>query len=131
MSVVLAGMENGVPLLVFRGFVLREEKDGALALDIIRHACPQECQDVFFSLILGEDAAIDAYLAKNPGFWMGGFAEGVRRLIEVEIAARPDVVGPPVTLLRITGDGARWLKEGAALAGGKVLAACPDVLSPP
>lgn len=37
--------------------------------------------------------------------------EGVRRLIETEIAARSEYVGPPIDILRIDKTGARWIQK--------------------
>jgi hypothetical protein len=35
----------------------------------------------------------------------------VRRLIEIEIAARGEYVGPPIDIVRISRNGAQWIQR--------------------
>jgi hypothetical protein len=57
----------------------------------------------------------------TPGFWQAGLADGVRGLIEIEIAARSEYVGPPIDLLQIKSQGAKWIQKKAG---------CPDLMLP-
>jgi hypothetical protein len=123
-SVVLSSFDKDVPLVIYRGFELEEKDDGSLEVSVIAHACPDECQDVFFYLFLGEREAIDRHLAATPGFWMGGMAAGVRKLVELEMRDKPLTVGPPLQLVRLTREGAQWL-AGEGTTRQSFPKACP------
>ena len=53
-----------------------------------------------------------------PEFWRVGIVEGIRSLIELEIAAEPAHTGGPIDILRITKDGAEWIQRKQE---------CPDI----
>ena len=44
-------------------------------------------------------------------FWKIGYAEGIRKLITIEIEADPNTVGPPIDILRIGESGAEWIQR--------------------
>ena len=54
---------------------------------------------------------------RMPDFWKIGIAEAIRKLINLEISAKPSFVGPPISILTIDKSGPRWIEQGA----------CPDV----
>ena len=62
---------------------------------------------------LGETAAIDGLPEDTPDFWDDGLVAGVRRLVQTEIDARSEYVGPPIDLLQINARGAKWIQKKA------------------
>ncbi len=60
---------------------------------------------------LGETEAIDGLPEDSPGFWKDGLVMGVRRLVETEIQTRSEYVGPPIDLLQISAQGAKWIQK--------------------
>jgi hypothetical protein len=78
---------------------------------VIPDDCLNDCNGAVVTRFLGETEAIEGLPEDNPSFWNDGLAAGVRRLLETEIAARSEYVGPPIDLLQITAQGARWIKK--------------------
>ena len=60
---------------------------------------------------LGETEAIDGLPEETTGFWKEGLVNGVRRLVETEIAARSEYDGPPIDILRLDKNGAQWIQK--------------------
>jgi len=48
---------------------------------------------------------------ETPDFWKAGLSDGVRRLVETEIAARSEYVGPPIDIVRISATGGQWIQK--------------------
>jgi hypothetical protein len=111
LRILVAGFEGGQPLLFVRGFRAVPLSRSTIAVSVVPDDCPADCREEFSVRLLGETAAIEGLPEETPDFWKGGIAEGVRRLIETEIAARGEYVGPPVDILRITSRGAEWIQK--------------------
>jgi hypothetical protein len=125
LKILVAGFEGSRPLLFvrqFRAVALSRETIGVI---VVPDDCLADCADAIVVRSFGETAAIEGLPEETPDFWTNGIAEGVRRLIETEIAARSEYVGPPVDILRIDKTGARWIQKKPA---------CTDIdnrLTPP
>jgi hypothetical protein len=111
LKILVAGFEGGQPLLFVRGFRAAPLNGQAIGVSVLPDDCLADCGGAVAVRMLGETAAIEGLAEETQGFWSGGIAEGVRRLIETEIAARSEYVGPPVDLLRIDPTAARWLQK--------------------
>lgn len=79
--------------------------------------CLANCDGEIVTRFLGETEAIDGLAEETPGFWRDGLASGVRQLIQTEIAARDEYVGPPIDLLRINSRGAEWIQRKPECTG--------------
>jgi hypothetical protein len=66
---------------------------------------------------LGESDAIEGLPEETPDFWKAGLSDGVRRLIETEIAARSEYVGPPIDIVRISKSGVQWIQRKPECGG--------------
>ena len=120
LRVVVAGFERGRPLIFVRQFRTSFIARG-IGVTVIPDDCLDGCQGEVVTRFLGETDAIEGLPEDTPGFWKSGLVDGVRRLIETEIAARSEYVGPPIDLLQITANGAKWIQKKPG---------CPDVKSP-
>ncbi len=115
--VVFAGEENGKPLAYARGF--KVASDGS--------ATP------FSSDITGTGATgyfagatdhIATYLKATPNWGHMDAVALARKLVDLEIAAHPNEVGPPVTILTVDHKGKqKWINQG--------ICGVPSVAQPP
>jgi hypothetical protein len=63
--------------------------------------------------VLGENDAITDYMKRNTTWYeMGSFSRIAKDLIQIEINAKPDIVGPPVSILTIGNRGMQWIDPG-------------------
>jgi hypothetical protein len=60
--------------------------------------------------VLGDRRPVDAYLRSGKAEW-GSPENAAKSLVEAVIAAGTPDVGPPVDVLRIDENGARWIKR--------------------
>ncbi|MDQ5847309.1 MAG: hypothetical protein M3539_18650 [Acidobacteriota bacterium] len=112
LRVVVAGFEKNKPVVFVRNFRMALVA-GKMAVTVIPDDCLDDCQGDVVTRFLGETAAIDGLPEETPGFWTEGVVAGVRRLLEVEIMARSEYVGPPIDILRIDAKGAKWVQKKA------------------
>ena len=117
LRVVIAGFEGNRPVIFVRQFRTTFIARG-IGVTVIPDDCLDGCEGEVVTRFLGETDAIDGLPEDTPGFWKSGLVDGVRRLIETEIAARSEYVGPPIDLLQIKAQGAKWIQKKPG---------CPDV----
>lgn len=111
LKILIAGFDGERPVLFVRQFRAVLLTRRTIGVSVAPDDCPADCVDEIVVRFLGETAAIDGLPEETPGFWTEGVVEGVRRLVETEIAARSEYVGPPVDILRIDKTGARWMQK--------------------
>jgi len=118
LALVVAGVDQGAPAMAGRVFLA----DQNAAIRMVRWEAPPGSTAV---LVFGQHAAIDeAYRdRKAVGGLVGslGPAEAARRLVQLEITREPERVGPPVSILEITQDGAAWVQPGVCGSFGDML----------
>jgi hypothetical protein len=114
-EIAFASFEQGVPNLHVRSFVARMAPAGAL-FEIRRADAPSLNYPDVSLFSLGPNDAINSELSGigEIGKWLEarGVDSAVRQLIEIETADRPDEVGPPIALVKITKSGALWGSDG-------------------
>src|SRR5215813_8289305 len=111
LRIIVAGFEKGRPLIFVRSFRAWQYNPGQIGVAIIPDDCFEDCKDTVATRMLGETDAIEGLPEETPDFWKAGLSDGVRRLVETEIAARSEYVGPPIDLVRITANGAEWIQR--------------------
>ena len=111
LRVIVAGFENGRPLVFVRSFRALQYNPGQIGVAVIPDDCLADCKGQVVTRFLGESDAIDGLPEETPDFWKAGLSDGVRRLIETEIAARGEYVGPPIDIVRISPSGAQWIQK--------------------
>jgi hypothetical protein len=117
LRLIIAGFERNRPLIFVRQFRAIQINPRTIGVEVFADDCLAECKDEVVTRFLGETEAIDGLVEETPGFWQTGLANGVRRLIETEIKARDEYVGPPIDLLRIDAHGAQWIQKKRECAG--------------
>ena len=118
LRILVAGFENGRPLIFVRSFRAALISQHNIGVSVFADDCLDDCKGQVVTRFFGETDAIDGLPEDTPGFWQAGLVEGVRRLIETEIAARSEYVGPPIDIVRIDQNGARWIQKKAE---------CPEI----
>lgn len=122
LKILVAGFERGKPLLFVRQFRAAPLGREGIGVSVFQDDCLADCAGAgaaggVVTRFLGETDAIDGLPEETPDFWKDGLADGVRRLIETEIAARAEYVGPPVDILRIDKrGGASWVEKKSECA---------------
>jgi hypothetical protein len=84
---------------------------GKISVERLETTAPAYGRTGFF---LGLNGHIRAYLKAHPDWEKEDYAKLARQFVEMEIAAHPDLAGPPISEFELDGDGkARWLATGA------------------
>jgi hypothetical protein len=109
LRLIVAGFENGRPLVFVRSFRALQYNPGQIGVAVIPDDCLADCKATVATRFLGESDAIEGLPEETSDFWKAGLSDGVRRLIETEIAARGEYVGPPIDIVRISPNGALWI----------------------
>jgi len=119
-SVVLAGMENGIPAATTVSIGLTRSSDGTLQTTAIRDSCPGNCQSGVRAFSIGASTAIDALRMKGglPSLAMPDLAE---YMVQAEIDAGTGGVSGPVDVLRLTPSAPVWVRKKAS---------CPAAAAP-
>lgn len=106
-EVIFAGFHQSKPMIGIKSFFL--DAVGGLGEQTI--TLPDEAGNhVAFS---GEKEAIKRYTARTPKWYdTNDLLALIRKLISLEIADRPDKVGPPISILEIRATEYRWLEPG-------------------
>lgn len=117
LKVLLAGFEEGTPMTVLLSF-RQVSSAGEPAITVERDACPGNCDPQgIYAFFLGDRRPIDAYLKSGKADWRSP-EKSAKTLVEAVIAAHTPDVGPPVDVLRIDREGARWIERKEE---------CPDI----
>jgi hypothetical protein len=104
--VAFAGIQKGNPSIFVRGFKITA--NGGLIPVSYNLAAPNNLG--FFA---GFTESIAAYIKANPHWTKMEKVAAARKFVEMEIAAHPEGVGPPVSILTIDKlDRQRWISPG-------------------
>jgi hypothetical protein len=103
-EVLFAGQQEQRPAVFTRGAIL---EDGVLKPEAI--SVPSERIHVF----AGVNGHIKTYLRSHPGWENEGDVTAALRLISLEAAAHPDLVGLPISIGTVDSSGAfHWIERG-------------------
>lgn len=109
LRIVVAGFDRSRPFLFVRLFRFGVRPDGTSGVIVTKDDCAAGCKGDIVTRFLGETEAIDGLPEETKGFWDQGLAAGARKLVEIEIDARAEYVGPPVDVLRLTQRRSEWI----------------------
>jgi len=76
----------------------------SITSEILR--CPGDCPNVGKLQLGGEEQL-------QESIWKDGQIEGVRRALAQAIKGHPAIVGPPISIIKITPKGVEWVEKGA------------------
>lgn len=111
LRLIFAGFEKKRPALLLRRFRLGLLPDGSTGVVVSSADCGADCEGNYVTRFIGETDAIDGLPEDTRDFWKTGLVPGVRRLVEVEIAARDAYVGPPIDIIRILPSRIVWVQK--------------------
>ena len=115
LNVTLGAVRHQVAQLEMRDFYAETGPDGALRLRVVRVSCPRECPRPTEVFGVGETAAMMQHLVALPQL-PEELPALAAHLVEIEIADRPALVGPPVDVIRAGRAGVEWLQRKPACA---------------
>jgi hypothetical protein len=85
-----------------------------IILGLHRFDCPSSDCPTGGLIRFGTHNAIDGELARNPDIWNTlGIVPAIEKLIEIQMATTPNIVGGPIAIVKVSRSGADWLKTGA------------------
>ncbi|HEX3820465.1 MAG TPA: hypothetical protein VHW45_09040 [Candidatus Sulfotelmatobacter sp.] len=103
-EVLFAGQQEQRPAVFTRGTIL---EDGVLKPEAI--SVPSDRIDVF----AGVNGHIRSYVRSHPGWEEEGAVNAALRLINLEAAAHPDLVGLPISIGTVESNGKfHWIERG-------------------
>ena len=113
LNVTLAAVRNQVAHLEMRDFYAETAPDGGVRLRVVRVSCPRDCPRATEVFGVGETASMMQHLNTLPEL-PAGLPGLATHLVEIEIADRPGLVGPPVDVIRAGRTGVEWLQRKPA-----------------
>jgi len=120
LQILFFGIENGSSFMAVSDWkITTPSPSGSIQVEILYAKCPGDlCPSGEQFVMAGEKDAISNFLKKNPGYWKVNPVEAVRELIEFQITDVPALVGPPIDILYVDKNGARWIQKKEQ---------CPDI----
>lgn len=108
-EVVFAGIQDGHVALIVRGLV--PDSKGKVSVERFESIAPSYTRAGYF---LGLNGHIRAHVRSHPDWAKEDPAKLARQFVEMEMAAHPDLAGPPISELQIDQNGhVHWLDKGA------------------
>jgi hypothetical protein len=128
LQVAVFGVADGVPKVRVQQFEARYSASGKASVTSTTMSCPGECSNGRAGYLLGAHEAMDQFVRSDPKFLAHANVTGIEKLIGLEYAARPDIVGGPVSLIRIDKAGNKSVRGGVCAAEESITA---SNVSPP
>jgi hypothetical protein len=110
LQVVFAGLDNGLTTMHIREFLVSDPRHAQISKRIDYPG--NTPRKGYRAVYMGKTEAINEFRTKNPNWWRDGFVRGIQNFIRMEIDQNPADVGPPIVILLIDANGARWLSRG-------------------
>lgn len=111
LRIVVTGFEKRRPLVFLRSFRAAPISPQNMGITVMADDCLSGCQGDVVTRFVGETDAIDGLPEETAGFWRDGLVSGVRKLVEIEVEARNEYVGPPIDIVRISPRGVEWIQR--------------------
>jgi hypothetical protein len=122
LDIIGGEMVNGTPQMFGRGFIYVDE---TATVSITRRDCPGDCANGVMFFFAGRTDVVkkkvDGFFSENERGIVHDPVTDARNLVEDEVQASPEDVGPPITVLRADKDGASWVSNDSG---------CPAALAP-
>jgi len=111
-QLLILGAENGSPQARIVEFVETGTAD-SVRLSIRESGCPDECRNPQAAWFLGTHDRIDESVRANSRLIGHPDEPSLRRLLAIEYEELPDIVGGPVSVVKVNRTGAALIREGA------------------
>jgi hypothetical protein len=106
---VFAQMNDQGPIYFLRTFRPFTKGNGGVEFKVEADDCLSKCSGAIF---LGEFGSIQKYVEENKeSLLKKDLAERARLLVETQIKATPQKVGPPIDILQVARDGNLWVQR--------------------
>ena len=113
LHLTLIGNEQNTPKVVVVEFQAVQSGSGEISLATRTMSCPGDCPAPNAGYFLGAHEAVEASVHENPTFLTRPSEQNIEQLIDLEYASRPDIVGGPITMVKVTPSGSAVLRSGA------------------
>ena len=114
LEILFATVEKGVPILASRAYRPSLGSDGKIELTQSIGSCPGTCPFVngMLTVGLGVHGEINKYLGINEIHAIPGpsWPDWLAQLVQFEVEAEPNAVGPPISVVELDATGAHWSK---------------------
>lgn len=104
-------LDEDVPVLHTLFFNVGSSESGTPVVKVERQVCPGDCPGGEGVIYLGHSDAMRAYVAQHPKIFDGDLGTAIEKLINVQGRATPETVGGEVDVIRLTKEGAQWVKR--------------------
>ena len=116
LQIAFAGIQKRKPVFFMR-HLKAVDKGGYPGIAIFKKSCPGDCRHGKVIAYLGQTGALDSHMSDSGEVWKDGYVEGIRELITLQMEAEPEQVGPPIDILLIKRQGARWIQVKSECPG--------------
>lgn len=116
--VAFAGIDRATPKVSVRAFFVTTRNNVVIvrADTHSRMDCPGTCETGIEQAVFGVNSEASSLFDRTPHFWkVKGIVSGMEELVGAEISAHGDVVGPPISILMLNGQGAHFLPSHQGL----------------
>jgi hypothetical protein len=113
LQLTLMGRDNGSPRVVVLEFVENEPAPGSLFLSTRSRSCPGDCPHPTAAYFLGTHDKIDEAVTRDITLIRRPDEGRVEKLIQFEYTDRPDLVGGPLSMVKVGKSGGTILRPGA------------------
>jgi len=116
LNLTLLGRDRGVPRVFVDQFSVIAD---GMTIRVTGRAmsCPGDCPAANAGYFLGEHEATESAVRLNPSILLHPDEQQVEKLIHLEYASRPDVVGGPLSVIKVTPSADTVLLAGACTDG--------------
>jgi hypothetical protein len=113
LHLTLIGSERNSPKVMVVEFQPVETTPGTVTMSTRTMSCPGDCPSPSVGYFLGAHEAVEESVRRNPAILNKPDPDGVEKLIGLEYSSRPDIVGGPLSMLKISSSGSTVLRNGA------------------
>ncbi len=112
LNLTIVGSDHGVTKVIVDEFSVTQNR-ATISVTGKAVSCPGDCPTANAGYFLGAHEATESAVRQNPSILTHADEQVVGRLIHLEYESRPDVVGGPVSIVKVTPSGASVLRAGA------------------
>ena len=112
LQLALVGKEQNAPKVVVVEFQAAATAQGTVTLTSRTMSCPGDCTFPATGYFLGAHDAMEQSARQNPAILAKPNEDGIEKLIGLEYNSRPDIVGGPISMLKVGPSGPTVLRSG-------------------
>jgi hypothetical protein len=113
LQLTLMGRDNGSPRVVILEFIENEPAPDSLSLSTRSRSCPGDCPHPTSAYFLGTHDKIDEAVTRDITLIRRPDESRIEKLIHFEYIDRPDLVGGPLSMVKVGKSGGTILRPGA------------------